>query len=212
MTRLLSISEQLPQAISTWHFLQTPWFMLQARLVTKHKQMQSQGYRTMEVCKAVEPWDHGDHRHITRCCQQQENCTVQWSSREYLDIQANKRMRKTVLCSDPHENIWTFKQTRGWGKLYCAVILTRISGHSNCTVQWFSPEYLDIQANKRMRETALCKYSNIYPTRCNVTQFILSGNCSTCFGWYHHPSSGAQTTVSTASCQTVIATCRCSGR
>jgi hypothetical protein len=31
-------------------------------------------------------------------------------------------------------------------------------------------------------------YSNIYPTRCNVTQFILSGNCSTCFGWYftHH--------------------------
>jgi hypothetical protein len=42
-------------------------------------------------------------------------------------------------------------------------------------------------------------YSNIYPTRCNVTQFILSGNCSTCFGWYLHPSSGAQTTVSTAS-------------
>jgi len=27
------------------------------------------------------------------------------------------------------------------------------------------------------------KYTNIYPTRCNVTQFILSGNCSTCFGW-----------------------------
>jgi len=27
----------------------------------------------------------------------------------------------------------------------------------------------------------------------NATQFILSGNCSTCFGWYLHPSSGAQT-------------------
>ena len=53
------------------------------------------------------------------------------------------------------------------------------------------------------------KYSNIYPTRCNVTQFILSGNCSTCFGWYHRPSSGVQTTVSTASgiCHTVTATC-----
>jgi hypothetical protein len=38
-------------------------------------------------------------------------------------------------------------------------------------------------------------YSNIYPTRCNVTQFILSGNCSTCFGWYFHPSSGAHTTI-----------------
>ena len=57
-------------------------------------------------------------------------------------------------------------------------------------------------------------YSNIYPTRCNVTQFVSSGNCSTCFGWYHHPSSGAQTTVSTASgiCHTVTAICRYHGR
>ena len=56
-------------------------------------------------------------------------------------------------------------------------------------------------------------YSNIYPTRCNVTQFILSRNCSTCFGWYHHLPSGAQTTVSTASdiCHTVTATCRYRG-
>jgi len=38
-----------------------------------------------------------------------------------------------------------------------------------------------------------------YPTRCNCTQFILSINCSTCFGWFLHPSSGVQTTVSTAS-------------
>src|SRR5215470_7788529 len=28
---------------------------------------------------------------------------------------------------------------------------------------------------------------------------FISGNCSTCFGWYFHPSSGAHTTVSTAS-------------
>ena len=61
-------------------------------------------------------------------------------------------------------------------------------------------------------------YSNIiiyvYPTRCNVAQFILSGNWSTCFGWYHHPSSGAQTTVSTASgiCHTISAICRYRGR
>jgi hypothetical protein len=35
----------------------------------------------------------------------------------------------------------------------------------------------------------------------------ISGNCSTCFGWYVHPSSGAHTTVSTASgiCHTVTA-------
>ena len=28
---------------------------------------------------------------------------------------------------------------------------------------------------------------------------FISGNCCTCFGWYLHPSSGAHTTVSTAS-------------
>jgi hypothetical protein len=34
---------------------------------------------------------------------------------------------------------------------------------------------------------------------------FISGNCSTCFGWYFHPLSGAHTTVSTASgiCHTV---------
>jgi len=56
-------------------------------------------------------------------------------------------------------------------------------------------------------------FQYIYPTRYNVTQFILSGNCSTCFGWYVHLSSGAHTTVSTASgiCHTVIAICRYRG-
>ena len=39
---------------------------------------------------------------------------------------------------------------------------------------------------------------------------FISVNCSTCFRWYLHPSSGAHTTVSRASgtCQTVTATCR----
>jgi hypothetical protein len=32
-----------------------------------------------------------------------------------------------------------------------------------------------------------------------ATKFILSDNCSTCFGLYYHPSSGAHTTVTTAS-------------
>ena len=33
----------------------------------------------------------------------------------------------------------------------------------------------------------------------HVTEFILSDSCSTCFGRYYHPSSGVQTTVTTAS-------------
>ena len=43
---------------------------------------------------------------------------------------------------------------------------------------------------------------------------FISGHCSTRFGWYLHPSSGARTTVPTASgiCQTVTATCRYRGR
>jgi hypothetical protein len=32
-----------------------------------------------------------------------------------------------------------------------------------------------------------------------ITEFILSHNCSACFGRHYHPSSGAQTTVTTAS-------------
>jgi len=45
------------------------------------------------------------------------------------------------------------------------------------------------------------------------TQFIYIWYCSTCFGWYHHPSSGTRTTVFTASgiCHTVAATCRYNG-
>ena len=43
---------------------------------------------------------------------------------------------------------------------------------------------------------------------------FISGNCSTCFGWYLHPSSVTHTTVSTTSgtCQTVTATCHYRGR
>jgi hypothetical protein len=39
-------------------------------------------------------------------------------------------------------------------------------------------------------------------------------NCSTCFGWYLHPSSGAQTIVSTTSgiCHAVTGICRYRGR
>jgi hypothetical protein len=43
---------------------------------------------------------------------------------------------------------------------------------------------------------------------------FISGNCSTCFEWYFHPSSGAHTTVFTGSgiCHTVTAICRYRGR
>jgi hypothetical protein len=55
------------------------------------------------------------------------------------------------------------------------------------------------------------KYIPIYIQQ-DVTLHTLfvSGKCSICFGWYFHPSSGAHTTVSTASgiCHTVTAICR----
>ena len=48
----------------------------------------------------------------------------------------------------------------------------------------------------------------------NLNTLFISGNCSTCFGWYLHPSSGAHTTVSTESgiSHTVTPTCRYRGR
>jgi len=55
------------------------------------------------------------------------------------------------------------------------------------------------------------KYIPIYIQQdAPLHSLFIAGNCSTCFGWYHHPSSGAQTTVSTASgiCHTVNATSR----
>jgi hypothetical protein len=47
-----------------------------------------------------------------------------------------------------------------------------------------------------------------------LKSFSISGNCSTFFGWYFHPSSGAHTTVSTASGirHNVTAICRYRGR
>ena len=50
------------------------------------------------------------------------------------------------------------------------------------------------------------KYIPIYIQQdATLHSLFISGNCSTFFAWYHHPSTGAQTTVSTASgiCHTV---------
>ena len=54
----------------------------------------------------------------------------------------------------------------------------------------------------------------IYVQQDATLHSLFSGNCTTCFEWYHHPSPGAQTTVSTASgiCHTVTAICRYRGR
>jgi hypothetical protein len=56
-------------------------------------------------------------------------------------------------------------------------------------------------------------YSCIQKDATSHSLFI-SGKCSTCFGWYFHPPSGAHTTASTASgiCHTVTAICRYRGR
>jgi hypothetical protein len=59
------------------------------------------------------------------------------------------------------------------------------------------------------------KYIPIYIQQdITLHSLFISGNCSSCFGWYLHPSSGAHTTVSTAPgiCHTVTAICRYRGR
>jgi hypothetical protein len=45
-----------------------------------------------------------------------------------------------------------------------------------------------------------CKYIPVYIQQdATLHSLFISGNYSTCFGWYFHPSSEAHTTVSTAS-------------
>jgi hypothetical protein len=68
-----------------------------------------------------------------------------------------------------------------------------------------------IWAQDGREKSVLINVSNC-PTRCDYVQFI-SVNCSTCFGWQLHPSSGALVTVITASgtCQTVSAIIRYGG-
>jgi hypothetical protein len=59
------------------------------------------------------------------------------------------------------------------------------------------------------------KYIPIYIQQdTTLHSLFISENCSTCFGWYFHPSSGARTTVSTASgiCHAVTAICCYRGR
>ena len=50
----------------------------------------------------------------------------------------------------------------------------------------------------------------LVPQDAAMYSLFISANCSTCFGWYTHPSSGAHVTVSTASVisKTVTTTCR----
>jgi hypothetical protein len=62
--------------------------------------------------------------------------------------------------------------------------------------------------------TCIVKFIPIYIQQDAMLDSFISGNCSTCFWWYFHPSSGAHTTVSTASgiCHTVTDICRYRGR
>jgi len=59
--------------------------------------------------------------------------------------------------------------------------------HQICTYVQFISEavsgFQDFSIVKYECNYEIC-YSNVCPTSCNVTQFILSENCSPCFGWY----------------------------
>ena len=90
----------------------------------------------------------------------------------------------TYLC-----NLARYLLRTPWGwhnrvETYRSVIICEIFVHLLVMVQ--NNKICTVQGIK-IKKKRFSHYSNIYPTRCNVTQFILSGNCSTCFGWYHHP-------------------------
>jgi hypothetical protein len=105
----------------------------------------------------------------------------------------------------------------GWCRWYLRIpilcLFHSFLGHSGIS---FSLEYLSLARviMFNVHGSVHRKYILIYIQQdAMLHSLFISGNCSSCFGWYHHPSSGAHTTVSTASgtCQTVIATCRYRG-
>jgi hypothetical protein len=60
--------------------------------------------------------------------------------------------------------------------------------------------WLRIGSKFNVYGSVLRKYIPIYIQQgATLHSLFVYGNCSTCFGWYHHPSSGANTTISTAS-------------
>ena len=56
----------------------------------------------------------------------------------------------------------------------CRCVVLCVAGVYMCTVL-----YCCQRVTTQLQLINIISYSNIYPTRCNVTQFILSGNCST---------------------------------
>jgi hypothetical protein len=62
-----------------------------------------------------------------------------------------------------------------------------IPGQNSLRIHSWEPDIWTDTHIYSLADVLLWNYSNIYQTRCNITQFILSGNYSTCFGWYHHP-------------------------
>jgi len=92
----------------------------------------------------------------------------------------------------------------------CNTNLPQNSGLSIC-LQW--PE----SYGQRKGPTFLCSMDRasynmaiIIQQDATIYSLFKPVNCSTCFGWYLHPSSGAHNTVSTVSgiSKTVTATCR----
>ena len=61
-----------------------------------------------------------------------------------------------------------------------------------------------------MRVSCMESVSIIVKHDAKIYSLFISVNCSTCFGWYIHPSSGAHNTVCTVSgtIETLTAICR----
>ena len=71
------------------------------------------------------------------------------------------------------------------------VDLRRLGEKKLLICHWCCQQWEGNMDNTKTAATAE-NYSKVWPTRCNVTQFFISVNCSTCYGLIPQPSSGAQ--------------------
>jgi len=123
-----------------------------------------------------------------------------------------------LQCYDWHETFYTLLLSRYWKLLssvwHIRLLLFLHGAQGQCGIITLSFRVYEYSFSHKFNvyRSVHRKYILLYISNKmqRHTGLFISGNCSTCFGWYLHPSSGAHTTVSTASgiCRTVTAPSR----
>jgi hypothetical protein len=131
------------------------------------------------------------------------------SKRKYLSLQNTPLLKHTTISAREH-TLTSIRIHPRTNKIECTFRCVQILfDDSTRSVLFCSLILILLMWRIGWAPNSIPIYSYIQQDATLHSLFI-SENCSKCFVWYFHPSSGAHTTVSTASgvCHTVTAICR----